>query len=134
MDVSCMNTLHVDILNVDYNVLFFFGLGKGGQHGWQGEQCCSICQGIMPRGSTKFLLSLKITYKHNKIVRSQVILPYIIVNCLHLEFYILQAGQQMKDKTQGACDAVKDKVGANKWKSYWTSSFEQALPIKFCAY
>lgn len=24
MDVSCMNTVHVDILNVDYNVLFFF--------------------------------------------------------------------------------------------------------------
>lgn len=54
------------------------------------------------------------TYKHNKILRSQVILPYIIVNCLHMELYILQAGQQMKDKAQGACDAVKDKVGANK--------------------
>ena len=26
MDVSCMNTVHVDILNVDYNVLFFFFL------------------------------------------------------------------------------------------------------------
>ena len=107
-----MNTIHVDILNVDYSVLFVLGLGKGGQHGGQGEQCCSICQGIMPRGSTMSIQ--KITYKHNKILRSQVILPYIIVNCLHMEFYILQAGQQMKDKAQGACDVVKDKVGANK--------------------
>ena len=109
-----MKTMHVDILNVDYNVLFFFGLGKGGQLGGQGKQCYSICQGIKPRGSTKLLLSQKITYKHNKIHRSQAILRYIIVNCLHMEFYILQAGQQMKDKAQGACDAVKDKVGANK--------------------
>ena len=39
--------------------------------------------------------------------------PYFVANCLHMEFY-LQSGEQMKSKAQGAVDAVKSTLGANK--------------------
>ena len=57
-----INKVYFDILYVDYNVLFLYGLGKGEQHDGQGWQYCSICQGIMSRGSTKFFIKLTITY------------------------------------------------------------------------
>jgi hypothetical protein len=49
--------VYFDILNVDYNVLFLYGVGKGKQLDGKGWKCWSVCQGNMPRGSTKFLLS-----------------------------------------------------------------------------
>jgi hypothetical protein len=39
--------------------------------------------------------------------------PHFVANCLHMEFY-LQSGEQMKSKAQGAVDAVKSTLGANK--------------------
>jgi len=50
---------------------FCFGLGKGKQHDRQGEQCCPIYQGILPRGSTKFFTfyyKFTITNEHNKML------------------------------------------------------------------
>ena len=43
-----------------------------------------------------------------------VAITSLIVNCLHIYGFLLQAGQQVKAKAQGAADAVKDAVGAKK--------------------
>ena len=43
-----------------------------------------------------------------------VAITSLIVNCLHIYGFLLQAGQQVKAKAQGATDAVKDAVGAKK--------------------
>jgi hypothetical protein len=39
--------------------------------------------------------------------------PHFVANCLHMGFY-LQSGEPMKSKAQGAVDAVKSTLGANK--------------------
>ena len=45
-----------------------------------------------------------------------VLVPKSLLICLHMELCCnLQAGQQVKAKAQGACDAVKNAVGGNKW-------------------
>ena len=43
-----------------------------------------------------------------------VAITSLIVNCLYIYGFLLQAGQQVKAKAPGAADAVKDVVGAKK--------------------
>jgi hypothetical protein len=38
---------------------------------------------------------------------------HFVANCLHMAFY-LQSGEQLKSMAQGAADAVKSTLGANK--------------------
>ena len=72
-----------------------------------------------------FLLSWQLhIIKHNKMLLKYqkkkcfyylVAITSLIVNCLHIYGFLLQAGQQVKAKAQGAADVVKDAVGAKKW-------------------
>jgi hypothetical protein len=43
-----------------------------------------------------------------------VAITSLIVNFLHIYGFLLQDGQQVKAKAQGAADVVKDAVGAKK--------------------
>jgi hypothetical protein len=38
----------------------------------------------------------------------------LLIAYIYIYGFLLQAGQQVKDKAQGATDAVKDAVGAKK--------------------
>jgi hypothetical protein len=50
----------------------------------------------------------------NKLFYYLVAITSLIVNFLHIYGFLLQAGQQVKAKAQGAADVVKDAVGAKK--------------------